>query len=102
MTWNPRSSRTVEQVNLTDTVVQRTDASGLSGVASKFRASDGTTYSNWEFPETAPLIFPGLDNLAASTSKEGEKKKSDMAKGLTYVANYLDKRATAEFVSTYF
>lgn len=100
MTWNPESTQQVEQVNLTATIASRSaHHTGLSGVQSKFRSSDGKTYGEWEFPETAPLVFPALDQLATSTSKEGTQKKSNMAKGMTFVANYWDKRATAEFVS---
>ncbi len=92
----------VEQVNLTTTIATHsTPSDGLSGVQSKFRSSDGIAYSDWDFPETAPLVFPALDRLGASTTKEGEKKKSDMAKGMAYVGSYWDKRATAEYVSIF-
>lgn len=103
MTWNPESSQRVEQVNLTSTIASRSKPNtGLMGVPSKFRSSDGNTYGEWEFPETAPLIFPALDQMAAQTSADGVKEKTKFAKGYTFVAKYWDKRATAEYVSLRF
>ena len=99
MTWNPESSYQVEQVNLTSTIESRSKSqTGLAGLQSKYRSSDGQTFGELQFPEVAPLIFPALDQLAAQTSAEGVKKKNKMAKGMTFVANYWDKRATAEYV----
>lgn len=99
MTWNPESTRQVEQVNLTATVASRSNPStGIASVPAKFRGSDGNTYGEWEFPEVAPLVFPALDQLAAQTSPNGVKEKTRFAKGYTFLASYWDKRATAEYV----
>ncbi|KAH0218860.1 hypothetical protein KCU86_g2496, partial [Aureobasidium melanogenum] len=98
MTWNPDSNNKVEQVNINKTVATLNKGSrGVSGVQDKFRSSDGTTYGELAFPEVAPLVFPTLDELAAQTGPEAAKKKSNVAKGMTFVANYWDKRATAEY-----
>ena len=100
MTWNPESTRRVEQVNLTATIASRTSPNtGVSGLTSKYRSSDGNTYGEWEFPEVAPLVFPALDQMAAQTSADGVKEKTKFVKGYTFVAKYWDKRATAEYVS---
>lgn len=100
MTWNPDSNKQVEQVNINETVASLNKGSkGVSGVQDKFRSSDGTTYGELAFPEVAPLVFPTLDELAAQTGPDAAKKKSNVAKGMTFVANYWDKRATAEYVS---
>lgn len=100
MTWNPESTQQIEQVNLAETVASRTNpATGLAGSQKKYKASDGNTYGELEFPEVAPLVFPALDQLAARTSEDGVRKKTKMGKGFTFVANYWDKRATAEYVS---
>ena len=100
MTWNPESTRRSEQVNLTSTIATRSNpATGIGGLQNKYKTSDGNTYGEWEFPEVAPLVFPALDQLAAQTSEDGVQKKTKMGKGLTFVANYWDKRATAEYVS---
>jgi hypothetical protein len=88
----------MQQVDITSSVASRSnDGPGL-GVNS-FRSSDGKTYGEWEFPETAPLVFPALDQLASQTDAEGEKKQSAMAKKMKFAAEYWDKRATAEYVS---
>ncbi|KAI9817824.1 MAG: hypothetical protein M1827_000943 [Pycnora praestabilis] len=101
MTWNPESTQRVERVNLTATIASRSNPNkGLAGLPSKYRTSDGNTYGEWEFPEVAPLVFPALDQLAAQTSADGLKKKNKMAQGMTFVANYWDKRATAEYAMT--
>ncbi|KAH0162659.1 hypothetical protein KCU67_g5855, partial [Aureobasidium melanogenum] len=98
MTWNPDSNNRVERVNINETVATLNKGSqGVSGVQDKFRSSDGTTYGELAFPEVAPLVFPTLDELAAQTGPEAAKKKSNVAKGMTFVANYWDKRATAEY-----
>jgi hypothetical protein len=100
MTWNPDSRNKVEQVNISETVASMNQESkGVSKVGDKFRSSDGTTYGELAFPEVAPLVFPTLDELAAQTGPDAAKKKSNVAKGMTFVANYWDKRATAEYVS---
>ncbi|KAI4799255.1 hypothetical protein E4T45_11505, partial [Aureobasidium sp. EXF-8846] len=98
MTWNPDSRNKVEQVNISETVASMNQESkGVSKVGDKFRSSDGTTYGELAFPEVAPLVFPTLDELAAQTGPDAAKKKSNVAKGMTFVANYWDKRATAEY-----
>ena len=98
MTWNPNTNQRIQQVDITSSIASRSDAGpGLS--LSSFRSSDGKTYGEWEFPETAPLIFPALDQLAAQTSAEGEKKQGEIAKKMKVAAEYWDKRATAQYVS---
>lgn len=100
MTWNPESTYRVEQVNIVERIdLHSKPANGLSGLSSKFRVSDGNSYGQWDFPEVAPLIFPALDQLASPLDTDGIKKKKKMAQGMTFVANYWDKRATAEYVS---
>jgi len=96
MTWNPESPNHVEHVDLNATIASRSTSD--QGMGSKFRSSDGNTYGDWQFPETAPLIFPALDKLASQTGEDAEKKQGKMAKSKNFVANYWDKRATAEYV----
>ena len=100
MTWNPESTQRVEQVNLTATVASRSNpTTGLAGLQTRYRSSDGNTYGELEFPEVAPLVFPALDQLAAQTSVNDVKKKNKMAEHMSFIANYWDKRATAKYVS---
>jgi hypothetical protein len=87
-------------VNLAETIASRSKPrTGLDAISANYRNSDGKTYGEYNFPEVAPLVFPALDQLAAQTSEDGIKKKNNMAKGMTFVANYWDKRATAQYVS---
>ncbi|KAL6716600.1 hypothetical protein ACLMJK_006167 [Lecanora helva] len=98
MTWNPHSVHRVEQVNLTTIIEARSHPQiGLAGFQSKYRTSDGNTFGEFEFPEVAPLVFPALDNLASQTSPDAITAKQKIAKRMKYVAEYWDKRATAEF-----
>ena len=72
--------------------VSSSSSNAASSFVSKYRSSDGVTRAEWEFPETAPLIFPALENAS------GEKKKG-MATKMAFVADYFDRRAVARFVS---
>ncbi|TVY87985.1 hypothetical protein LAWI1_G006566, partial [Lachnellula willkommii] len=94
MTWNPASSNHVEAVDLNATIASRTQPASMT---SKFRQSDGVTHGEWQFPETAPLVFPALDKLASQTGEDAEKKQGKMARGRDFVAGYWDRRATAEY-----
>lgn len=58
-TWNPQSTQRVEQVNLTASSDNPT--TGLGGLQSKYKTSDGTPYGEWEFPNVAPLVSPALN-----------------------------------------
>lgn len=99
VTWNPESTQTVEDVNLTSNIASRNELpSKLKGVQAKYRTSDGNTYGEYEFPEVAPLIFPALDQLAAESGDQSARKKGNIANGRAFVAEYWDRRATAEYV----
>jgi hypothetical protein len=98
MTWNPESARGIEKVDLNATIASRCEDS----FGSQYRTSDGNTYGEFVFPETAPLVFPALDELAAQMSADGAQKKSSMAEKMGFVGKYWDKRAAAEFVCPFF
>jgi hypothetical protein len=98
MTWKPESSETHEMFNLTSTISSSLNSAG-SSMRSKFKASSGQTYGDLEFPETAPLIFPALDNLANQTGDEALRKRDKLKKAKNFVENYMDKRAQAKYVS---
>ncbi|KAL8658263.1 MAG: hypothetical protein Q9202_007605 [Teloschistes flavicans] len=94
MTYDPDSRARVQEINLTSNIAQH--SSSPTGLAN-FKAADGTTHRDWQFPETAPLVFPGLDQLAEETKGDGAQKKKKVAETYKYVANYWDKRATAAY-----
>lgn len=95
MTWNPESTRGIEHVDLNATIASRSEG----GFGSQYRTSDGNTYGEFSFPETAPLVFPALDALADQTSDDGVAKKGKIATQMKFVGEYWDKRAAADFVS---
>ncbi|KAL8689099.1 MAG: hypothetical protein Q9218_005147 [Villophora microphyllina] len=99
MTYDPDSRARIQEVNLTSLIAQQSNpATGLGKVADTFKSSDGTTHREWEFPEAAPLVFPGLDQLGEQTKGDGAQKKKKVAETYKFVANYWDKRATAAYV----
>ena len=63
----------------------------------KFKSSSGTT-SEFEFMQTAELVFPGLDYLVAVPKEESQGLKSKMKRGKLFVDDYMDRRAQAKFV----
>jgi hypothetical protein len=90
MTWNPHSGRKVERVNLAGTIESRTTANeGMS-----FRSSDGKGWGEYDFPEVAPLVFPALDKCG---DRSDAAERTKFLKTYGFVANYWDKRATAQY-----
>ncbi|KAL3463511.1 hypothetical protein BJX64DRAFT_116334 [Aspergillus heterothallicus] len=97
MTWEPESSSTFYRFDLNtaiSTAVEHGGPSKLSKLKHKFKSSSGATQGNLPFPETAPLIFPELDALAA-TATEGQVKKKLTRK--EFVGDYFDRRSQAKF-----
>ena len=100
-TWNPESSDTHSSLELGSTITSSINGSE-SGFGQKikhnFRSSDGETYGELQFPETAPLLFPGLDLLAAQEGEEAIRKRDKIKRGGMFVDEYMDRRAQAKFV----
>ncbi|KAF7556456.1 hypothetical protein G7Z17_g1448 [Cylindrodendrum hubeiense] len=94
MTYNPDSTegQAIDQAKLSSTVATNLNPSGLQKVKHKLRSSSGEI----EFPECAPLVFPGLDDLddQQSTEATAEKEKFGAKK---HIDEYFDKRAQAKF-----
>jgi len=63
---------------------------------SKLRVSSGKTYGELEMPEAAPLIFPALDQMTVGADG---KKPNKLKRGGEFVANYMDRRTQATYVS---
>jgi hypothetical protein len=105
MTWKPGSGEWHERVDLTSTIsssVNNSKNSSISRLGQQFRASSGATYGELEFPETAPLVFPALDELKHETGQEAVRKRDKLKKAAGFVQNYWDRRAQAEYVSLLF
>lgn len=96
MTWD--SSATNSRTTNVDlnTTVQKTEST-QGKLSHKLKASSGTT-SEFEFTQTAELVFPGLDYLAAVPKEESQGLKSKMKRGRMFVNDYMDRKAQAKFV----
>ncbi|GAB7355485.1 hypothetical protein MBLNU459_g5981t2 [Dothideomycetes sp. NU459] len=101
MTWDPESSSTQTSVNFASTISKsiRTTSSGNIGrkLMHNLKGSSGSTSGDMPFPETAPLVFPGLDTLAARSDEESMQTKGKLKQGQAFVADYMDRRAQAKF-----
>lgn len=101
MTYKPEASTTHASVDITKSISSSMTpgSSGMRQTLNNLRLSSGTTYGELELPEAAPLIFPALDTLAASTSAEGIQKKSKLKSSQKFIADYFDRRAQAEYAN---
>lgn len=103
MTWKPESSSTVTSFDLNSTVATSLDHGGpgaYNKMKHMFKSSHGNTYGDMPFPETAPLIFPDLDELAAQGVHGEARIKSAKSSRREFVADYLDRRSQAQFVGS--
>ena len=97
VTWNPDSPDAQATVDLES--MARKVMSGSSGqFMSSLRSSNGKTHGEFQWPEVAPLIYPGLDTLAATSDEEVKAKRSSLKKKRVFVEDYMDRRAQAKFV----
>ncbi|KAL3484713.1 hypothetical protein BJX62DRAFT_248171 [Aspergillus germanicus] len=96
MTWKPESSSTFCKFDL-NTAISTAVGHGGPGKLNKlmhtFKSSNGKTQGQLPFPESAPLIFPELDAVAAMGSDAQVKK----LKKKDFVMDYFDRRSQAKF-----
>ena len=68
------------------------------------RLSSGVSKGEMSLPESAPLIYPALDVAAANAASTDqalpEKKQSVLKSSGSFIAEYLDRRAQAEYAGT--
>ncbi|RDW76814.1 uncharacterized protein DSM5745_06806 [Aspergillus mulundensis] len=96
MTWEPESDATIRKFDLNTAISTAVDGGGagrLKKLKHKYKSSHGRTQNELPFPEAAPLIFPGLDAVAASGSETEIKK----LKKREFLADYFDRRGRAKF-----
>jgi hypothetical protein len=98
LTWNPETSDARTTVDFED-IAKKVIQTGRNPMTS-LRKSNGKTYGEFQWPEIAPLIYPGLDDLAAASGKTDKAKKSSLQKKRQFVEDYMDRRAQATFVSS--
>lgn len=102
MTWKPQDSSVVTTVDFdlgTTITSPRTGSKGMFGkLQSRMKPSSAAT--SFEFPETAPLVFPALEELATATpeSPSAEAKKQNAIKRSgSFLTDYFDRRAVAKW-----
>lgn len=75
--------------------------SGLNTQLRNIRLSSGVSKGEMSLPESAPLIYPALDvaaaNVASTDQALPEKKQSVLKSSGNFIAEYLDRRAQAEY-----
>ena len=95
MTWKPsQASETVTNVNtaMDPAITNAANESEQKSLRRKFAQSSGATAFEW--PETAPLTFPALDDVAATDTKE---KQNALKRTGSFVAAYMDSRSRAKW-----
>ncbi|CRG92662.1 hypothetical protein PISL3812_09726 [Talaromyces islandicus] len=95
MTWDPNSHSSRINVDVNTTV--KNSVSNRGGMLRKFQSSNGTT-TQFEFMQTAQLVFPGLDYIAAVPGEEAKGIRNKLKRSKDFVTEYMDRKAQAEFV----
>ncbi|KAL4777273.1 hypothetical protein BDW60DRAFT_660 [Aspergillus nidulans var. acristatus] len=96
MTWEPESDTTFRRFDLKtaiSTAVERGGPGTLNKLKHKLKSSHGKTHNELPFPESAPLVFPKLDAVAASGSETQIKNLTKRE----FLADYFDRRGQAKF-----
>ncbi|KKY35437.1 putative fad binding domain protein [Diaporthe ampelina] len=102
MTWKPQDSSVVATVDfdLGTTITSPSPGSGgLFGKAQSHMKSSSAAAS-FEFPETAALVFPALDELASTTPESPgaqAKKQNIIKRSGSFLTDHLDRRAVAKW-----
>ncbi|KAI1291581.1 hypothetical protein F5Y03DRAFT_376377, partial [Xylaria venustula] len=98
MTWKPSEpGQMMTDVNLDmdpaiASATTQDEQGSLKKMKNKFAQSNGATTFEW--PETAPLVFPVLDNLSDA---ETEKKQNVLKRAGAFVGEYMDSRSRAQW-----
>ncbi|KAH7146810.1 hypothetical protein B0J13DRAFT_664440 [Dactylonectria estremocensis] len=95
LTYNPDAAEGRKQSSVPLTIATSLNPAGMGKIKHKLRSSSGEI----EFPESAPLIFPALDELDEQQSQEAKTKRAQLSGAKRYVDEYYDKRAQAQFTA---
>jgi hypothetical protein len=78
--------------------------SSLNAGMRNIRLSAGVSQGEMSLPESAPLIYPALDAAAANAASGdqalSEKKQNALKSSSSFIADYLDRRAQAEYAGS--
>jgi hypothetical protein len=88
MTWKPSQKDSILTRAEFDMQSSIGKASDTSKSRRMFESSSGAT--SFEWPQTAPLVFPALDDLAS-------EKQAAIKRSGKFVGEYMDKRARAKW-----
>lgn len=110
LTWKPSQSDSVmAQFQFNNILQQATDSSSQpqpsksSKWKNRMKSSHGVT--DFEWPESAPLVFPQLDKLAESengadaASESAKKKPNQFQRSMMFAAEYMDRRGQAKWAT---
>lgn len=100
MTWKPETASRLTEVHM-DSGMQRGISAAARGPSGSFsrttsRLKASSASSSFEWPETAPLVFPALDELADGPDP-AQKEAGALKRGGKFVGEYLDRRAQAKW-----
>jgi len=94
MTYKPGSDSEFEDIDMSSIAAKslETKKNGMQEkIHNAFHESKGTSYGEFQLPESAPLVFPGIDKM--SVEQQGFAKKNK-----AFLGDYFDRRAQATFV----
>ncbi|PQE07702.1 FAD binding domain protein [Rutstroemia sp. NJR-2017a BVV2] len=99
LTYKPESSATHASVDINKAIYSSMDESttGFKKTMRNIRLSSGTTYGELQMPESAPLIFPALEQKIAMEGDENVKKENAMKRTGNFINDYMDRRAQAAY-----
>ena len=97
MTFQPNAQRpvTAAQMGPSELISKWTKADTQQWKKT-LRASSGRTYGAMELPESAPLVYPAIDEVWTSSDNWSAGR---MKGGAKFIANYYDKRGQIAYVS---
>ena len=97
MAYQPNTQRPVDarSMNINDIISKWSDPETKQWRMS-LKPSSGKTYGEMELPESAPLVFPAIDEVV---EREDQERAHKMKGSMNFIANYYDKRAQANYVS---
>ncbi|KAG9856181.1 hypothetical protein KCU98_g1618, partial [Aureobasidium melanogenum] len=94
LTWNPDTDEARTAVDFNGMAVKVINKQNGSPMTS-LRKSNGKTHGEFQWPVTAPLIYPDSDTLVSTPG--ASSTKSSLQKKRRFVEDYMDRRAQAKF-----
>lgn len=100
MSYKPsRTKFSSAPTDISHSIVKSADVEGLTNkFTNNLKFSAGKSHGEVEMPESAPLIFPALDAAMSDQNPEAAAKKQNaFKKSGKFIAEYMDRRAQAEY-----